>query len=168
MSSLNDVGIMALEIALVQRSDFPDIARIDEAAMKDNGVTQAIGIACRAQNISRSDIFLKHITGSFDRDKHTFFKVVDTSTGEMIAVAKYSFHCKAEEEPQESAAQAEIIEPSRATGTGDEVKEVEDEAKAAAPMPNIGELMRVMKALFQDWADFSKEYLQGKPHASRP
>lgn len=46
-----------LEILPVERSDFSEIARIDEVAMKNNGIKQVIDIAVAKEGISRTVFF---------------------------------------------------------------------------------------------------------------
>ncbi|KAL1306926.1 hypothetical protein AAFC00_005569 [Neodothiora populina] len=136
---------MPFEVAPVQMADLPEVARIDQAAMKNNGITQAIGIATSAQNMDRTTLFLEYIARDFDKDKETFWKVIDTDTGEIVSVAKYSFNYH--------------------EGQGVDDILAQGQTSPATKYDPDGSLDQVMSTLFESWANFARRNIQGKPHA---
>ncbi|GAB7348419.1 hypothetical protein MBLNU459_g6846t2 [Dothideomycetes sp. NU459] len=123
---------MPFRVALADESDVPAIARLDEAAMKDNGITQAIGIALVSEGVPRSEFFMTYIRGAFPKDAQSFWKVVDTETGEIVSVAWFSFdHGDSK--------------PSPAPNEGQERPQKQPSEQ----------LKKTMGTLFGDWKDFA-------------
>lgn len=149
VTNRNEHCIM-LELSPVERSDFSEIARIDDVAMKDNGIKQVIDIAVAKEGIPRTIFFNNYLANGFDESKPwTFWKVVDSETGEIISVAKYSFQHEAEVAPQQDPPQANQ-------------KHVDGENR-----PPSAELIQLItETLSKDWSEFVTEHAAGKPHAS--
>lgn len=142
-----------LEILSVERSDLSEIARIDDVAMKNNGIKQVIDIAVAKEGISKAVFFNNYLENGFDESKpRTFWKVVDSETGEMISVAMYSFQHEAHG-PEVAPRQ----DPPRANQ-----KHVDGENE-----PPSAELIQLITGtLSRDWSEFVTEHAAGKPHAS--
>ncbi|KAL1306927.1 hypothetical protein AAFC00_005569 [Neodothiora populina] len=155
---------MPFEVAPVQMADLPEVARIDQAAMKNNGITQAIGIATSAQNMDRTTLFLEYIARDFDKDKETFWKVIDTDTGEIVSVAKYSFNYRTEvARPRGSLSIDEANLQDEGQGVDDIL--AQGQTSPATKYDPDGSLDQVMSTLFESWANFARRNIQGKPHA---
>ena len=122
----------------MNRSELLDVVKLDAAAMKDNGITQAIEVALAAEGRSRDDFFLSYMYAGFEQDK--IWKVVDTNTGDMVSVARFSF-------------QREPGEPANITSKNDSE-------------PPSERMQKVMKRLFGVAMEFAKDNYTGRPHAS--
>lgn len=144
---------MLFQVAQAEESDLRDIAmRLDQAAMSDNGINQTLDKVLAQQNKSRADFFLEYISGGFKNDRETFWKVVDSDTGDLVAAAWYGFHVAGDRQSKQSSPSP----PSKDVGVAPAVQQSSEDAY----------LMEVMTKLFRDWHDFKKEHIRDQPHAS--
>ena len=89
---------MPLKLETVGKSDLHEIAKLDQVAMKDMGISQAIWKIQEEEGIDRTEAFVSFSSIGMGEDGQHFYKVVDTDTDEMISVAKFRIQPKSKKE----------------------------------------------------------------------
>ena len=107
--------------------------------MSDNGITRVMSKHLPAGK-TRKEFFAEWIASLFKEHSQTFWKTVDTHTGEIVSIAVFTLN--------------------------KEVPSTEEPSKPEDEAPPEG-FAKIMQELWRDWSEFSKEHCSGRPHASR-
>lgn len=142
---------MPFQLGLANESDIREIAKIDEAAMKDNGITQAIGTALAPDDIPRIDFFMSYLRSAFPKDGDSFWKISDTDTGAIVSAAWFSIEDGDDQSPSKIAS-----EDFKESSSESSIQQVHDT-----------DMVITMGKLSGDWKDFAKTNMTSR-HCSKP
>jgi hypothetical protein len=107
---------MPLEIRQVEKGDIPDIAKLDQIAMKDYGTHHTIEKVQKEEGVDITYSFERWMSAGMEHYAQTFWKVVDTdNNNEMISVAKFTFQYHEGEAYQDTPVKGEEPPPERLT-----------------------------------------------------
>lgn len=132
---------MAVEVQLIQATDFETLAQIDDLAMADNGPSQVLALHTPPGS-GRSELFAGWVEFLWKTNRDTCWKVVDTHTGEIRSFAIFTI----EKKPHIPI-------------------EVRGEASANS---EPSETEKIMTAMWSKWNDFRKtEKVDEIPHGGK-
>lgn len=151
---------MPLTLSLLEESDIPAFARVDEAAMAGWPLAEAMSIN---SSVPRRELVEGWVRKGFYEDStQTYLKVTDDETGEIIACALWRI------DPDGKREKIKREVPAPVEGTGGDGREAVDFKREAAGDAKGKEarLGSVMEAMRAGWNDFQSNFFPDTPHAS--
>lgn len=148
---------MALKLSIMEEEDIPEFAEVDDMAMANWGLAQAMSRS-NPTNEPRKRMIEEYMHKGFHADSRlTYLKVTDAETGEMVSAAVWRFVLEPEEGQSKDEAHEE--ESDETSKNNPNVPKEPGVSKGAGTPSVMVEMQRL-------WTEFRDECFPNQPYAS--